>query len=171
MSKGMVVFSHGKESGPWGTKITRLAAVAAKLGFSVLSIDYTITADPDERVPLLLEAVAPSDVRLVLVGSSMGAYVSTLASQDLLPNGLFLMAPAFYLPGYAGQDPIPCAEMTEIIHGWKDEIVPVEKSIDFARRHGVTLHLIDGDHQLISRLDLIAELFASFLIRLQASAG
>src|SRR5690242_244280 len=96
MNKGMVVFSHGKESGPWGTKITRLAEVAENLGFGVLSVDYTGTADPDERVRLLLGAVAPSDVRLVLVGSSMGGYVSTLASPTLLPNGLFLMAPAFY---------------------------------------------------------------------------
>lgn len=169
MSKGMVVFSHGKESGPWGTKITRLADVAGKLGFGVLSVDYSGTADPDERIPLLLEAVAPSDVRLVLVGSSMGGYVSTVASQDLLPNGLFLMAPAFYLPGYAGQEPIPCAGMTEIIHGWNDDVVPVENSINFARQHGVTLHLIDGDHQLISRLDLIAEIFGAFLIRLQTA--
>lgn len=170
MSKGMVVFSHGKESGPWGTKITRLADLAGSLGFSVLSVDYTGTADPDERVPLLLDAVAPSDARLVLVGSSMGGYVATLASQDLLPNGLFLMAPAFNLAGYAVQEPVPCAGMTEIVHGWNDEIVPVENSIVFARKHGATLHLVDGDHQLISCLDQICELFLAFLGRVQAPA-
>ena len=170
MSKGMVVFSHGKESGPWGTKITRLTEVAVNLGFGVMSVDFTSTVDPDERIPMLLEAVELSDVRLVLVGSSMGGYVSTVASQDLLPNGLFLMAPAFYLPGYARQEPVPCAGTTEIIHGWKDYVVPVENSINFARQHGVTLHLVEGDHQLISRLDLIAELFKSFLLRLQAVA-
>ncbi len=29
MSPGIVCFSHGKESGPWGTKIKALAGVAA----------------------------------------------------------------------------------------------------------------------------------------------
>jgi len=169
MSKGMVVFSHGKESGPWGVKITRLANVAGSLGFSVLSVDYSSTVDPEERVRMLLGEVPPSDIPLVLVGSSMGGYVSTLASQDLLPNGLFLMAPAFYLPGYAEQDPVPCAGMTEIIHGWKDDIVPVESSINFAREHGATLHLIDGDHTLVSHLGLIVELFRAFLDRLPAA--
>ncbi|MFT6901716.1 MAG: hypothetical protein ACJAXS_001915 [Colwellia sp.] len=36
-----VIFSHGKESGPWGSKITKLANVAKELGFGVDSIDYT----------------------------------------------------------------------------------------------------------------------------------
>ena len=58
--------------------------------------------------------------------------------------------------------------MTEIVHGWNDHVVPVENSIIFAKQHGITLHLIDGDHQLISRLDLIAELFGAFLLRIQA---
>ena len=101
----------------------------------------------------------------------MGGYVSTVASATLLPNGLFLMAPAFYLPGYGEQEPIACAGMTEIVHGWKDEVVPVENIIDFAARHSVILHLIDDDHQLIRSLDLIAEFFAAFLIRLQVAAG
>ena len=35
-----IIFSHGKESGPWGTKIKRLANVAKRLNCSVESIDY-----------------------------------------------------------------------------------------------------------------------------------
>ena len=35
-----VVFSHGKESGPWGSKITTLSNVANDMGFGVESIDY-----------------------------------------------------------------------------------------------------------------------------------
>ena len=49
-----VIFSHGKESGPWGLKITRLARVAEGLGFAVLSIDYRGVDDPAERVRMLL---------------------------------------------------------------------------------------------------------------------
>jgi len=35
-----VIFSHGKESGPWGSKITTMSKVAEQLGFRVESIDY-----------------------------------------------------------------------------------------------------------------------------------
>lgn len=45
-----VYFSHGKESGPWGTKIKRLAATAREYNCDVDSIDYTDTFDPDLRV-------------------------------------------------------------------------------------------------------------------------
>jgi hypothetical protein len=34
-----LVFSHGKESGPWGRKITAMAALARELGLGVESID------------------------------------------------------------------------------------------------------------------------------------
>ena len=48
-----VIFSHGKESGPWGSKITQLANEAKTLGFSVDSIDYSNIVSPDERVSIL----------------------------------------------------------------------------------------------------------------------
>ena len=36
----LVVFAHGKESGPWGSKIKHLAALAGQRGAQVLSPDY-----------------------------------------------------------------------------------------------------------------------------------
>jgi hypothetical protein len=36
-----VIFSNGKESGPWGTKIRTLADIAKAHGHEVDSIDYT----------------------------------------------------------------------------------------------------------------------------------
>jgi hypothetical protein len=42
-----VIFSHGKESGPWGSKITKLANIAKTLCFEVDSIDYSNIASPD----------------------------------------------------------------------------------------------------------------------------
>ena len=48
--------------------------------------------------------------RLILVGSSMGGYVSTVASVSLKPAGLFLMAPAFYMPIGREQNPIVRAD-------------------------------------------------------------
>ena len=49
-----VVFSHGQESGPWGKKISAMAAVVQELGCVAISIDYQGIADPTERVQKLL---------------------------------------------------------------------------------------------------------------------
>lgn len=162
----IVYFNHGKESGPWGAKIKQLAQIAKAKGFAVESLDYSNITDPDQRVQRLLNSPASKFGSLILVGSSMGGYVATVASETLRPKGLFLMAPALYIPGYANQDPIPCAGMTIIIHGWKDESIPVEHSIRFAKQHGVQLHLIDGDHRLMSQIPFLESMFGLFLDRI-----
>lgn len=95
----------------------------------------------------------------------MGRYVSTVASTDLTVAGLFLLAPALYLPGYAKQDLEPGANKTMIIHGWRDDVVPVQNSIMFAQRHQCDLHLLDGDHRLNAALPTIEPLFGLFLAR------
>jgi alpha-beta hydrolase superfamily lysophospholipase len=95
-----VFFSHGQESGPWGTKISRLAPIGSGMGFAVESVDYRGITDPDQRVEKLLASGAEKNEILVLVGSSMGGYVATVASERLRPAGLFLMAPAFHLDGF-----------------------------------------------------------------------
>jgi len=160
-----VYFAHGKESGPWGTKIRTLAEIAKKRGFDVISPDYSTISSPDERVQLLIEQVSKSarSEQLVLAGSSMGSYVSTVASEVIQPDGLFLLAPAFYLPGYSNQNPTPHARAILTIHGWQDEVVPVEKAIHFSQQHKATLHLIDGDHRLTEQLPQLCQLFDQFL--------
>lgn len=98
-SHGTVYFNHGKESGPWGSKITKLVDVARERGFAVESIDYRNLPDAGPRTERLLTSEAGKAERLILVGSSMGGYVATVASAVLKPEGLFLLAPAFYMPG------------------------------------------------------------------------
>uniref|UniRef100_A0A831UAJ7 Alpha/beta hydrolase n=1 Tax=Geobacter metallireducens TaxID=28232 RepID=A0A831UAJ7_GEOME len=163
MNRGLVIFSHGKESGPWGTKITALAAVAARRGFAAESIDYTDLADPEDRVLRLRERCAGKGAPLVLVGSSMGGYVAAAASRAVKPAGLFLMAPAVRLPGYAEQDPVPHAGKTYVVHGWHDEVIPLENVVRFARQNRARLFLVDGNHGLAGRLPFIEELFGLFL--------
>lgn len=159
-----VFFSHGKESGPWGTKISALAAIACGRGLGVESIDYTDLPDPDERVARLLDRVSRSGCGdPILVGSSMGGYVATVASETLRPSGLFLMAPALYLPGYACRKPEPRCGKTVIVHGWNDDVVPPGNSIRFAETHRVELHLVRGDHQLSGNLPFVEQLFTLFL--------
>lgn len=167
--KALVLFAHGKESGPWGSKIKHLADIAQRHGAKVLSPDYTELADPDARVRRLLEMELIPHDGLVMVGSSMGGYVSTVASGTLKPDGLFLMAPAFYIPGYAIQAPASAARQTCVVAGWRDEVIPVEHSIRFAQALQAELHVLDGDHRLNDVLDDVGVLFDHFLGKVLAA--
>lgn len=160
-----IFFAHGKESGPWGSKIQALASVAREKGFPVESPDYSESFDPEARIRKLLYLAGRADGPLVLAGSSMGSYVSAIAAEQLHPLGLFLMAPAFYLPGYAQQDPLPATDPTVIVHGWNDEVVPVDNAINFARRNRCELHLLDSDHRMTSHISVLQALFSIFLDR------
>jgi alpha/beta superfamily hydrolase len=166
MASRHVVFSHGQESGPWGTKISAMSEVAKSEGWNVDSVDYRGVADPRDRVTRLLSFCRDLRGDLVLVGSSMGGYVATSASALLHARGLFLMAPAFYVPGMEQLTarPAPCAKT--IVHGWKDDVVPVENSIRFAREYPATLHILESDHRLHDVLSFVNYLFEYFLVSL-----
>lgn len=159
----LVVFSHGQESGPWGSKIQFLSGIAARRGFAIRSIDYRGLDDPQDRVALLLEQV-PAERPVVLVGSSMGGYVSAKASTALCVSGLFLLAPAFGLARY-GLDPQPQwqARRTVIVHGWNDDVVPPEPIIELARARRAALHLLGDGHRLAESLETTGVLFEHFL--------
>lgn len=163
-----VYFSHGKESGPWGSKIKRLAAVAETHGYSVNSINYSDTVDPDVRVQRLLSILQEEDEAFVLVGSSMGGYVSLVASEQVQAKGLFLLAPALYIPGYGKQNYRKTTDI-EIVHGWSDDVIPPENSITFSKQNDCALHLIAGDHRLNSSIEVVEKLFAQFLLSMQDS--
>ena len=164
-NKGRIFFAHGKESGPWGAKIRALAEVAKEKQFAIESPDYSTTSDPDQRVKQLLQ-LKPQGNPLVLVGSSMGAWVSLRASHSLTPQGIFLLAPAVYVEGFPEMAPPPNAPFVEMIHGWKDEIVPVEKAYRFAQKYESTLHLLPSTHRLTDQIPEIKRLFDQFLHRI-----
>jgi alpha/beta superfamily hydrolase len=161
IAERLVCFAHGKESGPWGTKITALAERARARGFDVMSPDYSHSHDPKERVQHLL-GLAPQAGTLVLVGSSMGAYVSAMTCAQLRPQALFLMAPALYFPGW-DEEPADCPALSVVVHGWKDEIVPVERAVRFAQPRRAALHLLDSGHTLNDQLPVLGSLFEKLL--------
>jgi pimeloyl-ACP methyl ester carboxylesterase len=161
-----VVFSHGKESGPWGAKITAMAAAVRALGLAVESVDYRGMEDPAERVRTLIGACSALNDPLVLVGSSLGGHVSAAAASTVRARGLFLLAPAFYMPGFEAYTPQDVACPSAIVHGWHDAIVPVENSIRWAREHQAALHVLDSDHRLEDQIDVICGLLRSFLTAL-----
>jgi len=159
-------FAHGQESGPWGTKIRRLAEEAQALGHVVESPDYSDLREPEPRVTRLQELLPAPPDHLVLVGSSLGGWVSLKASEALRPAGLFLLAPAVGLEVFSEASPPPHAGTCEIVQGWRDDVVPPEGVIAFAQQHRCALHLLDSGHRLTDQLDCIAELFTRFLTRL-----
>jgi len=158
-----VVFSHGKESGPWGSKITAMAQVARALQFDVVSVDYRGMDDPLARVETLVQAVSALSAPPVLVGSSMGGYVSAAAVARVRVRGIFLLAPAFYMPGFEQYTPQDVPVPTAIVHGWHDDIVPVENSVRWAREHRATLHILDSNHRLEDKIEAICFLLEDFL--------
>ena len=138
MNLSDVVFSHGKESGPMGSKIQRLMEEANRFGLKTISVDYRNCASASERVALLNDTLKQLDAppqQVVLVGSSMGGYVSTVVANNLPVAGLFLMAPALWMPAeeYTIQSYQPLTSKVEITHGFNDDVVPCENSIRFAR--------------------------------------
>jgi len=163
MKQPLIIFSHGKDSEPWGAKITALATVARDSGYQAESVDYRGMDDPRERVSALLKFAKPLNAKPVLVGSSLGGHIATAASIELQAAGLFLMAPAFYMPGFEQYTPKPAACPITIIHGWNDDIVPVDNSIRYAREHRATLHVIDSDHRMTAQIDMIVACFNLFL--------
>ena len=159
----LVIFSHGKESGPHGSKITYLGQIAQKLGAQILSPSYEDLSDPDERVERLLALDLPPHDKLILVGSSMGGYVSTVASTQMAADGLFLLAPAFYKEGYKNQDPSPGSAKTSVVCGWHDGVIPVINGYRFAEKFRAQYHVLESDHRLNSVLPEIGVLFQEFL--------
>lgn len=158
-----VVFSHGQESGPWGSKITAMAAVVRELGLTPQSVDYRGLDDPAVRVDRLLAVLRGLPEAPVLVGSSMGAHVSAAAAMQVRPAGLFLLAPAFYMPGYEAFTPASSGCPAVVVHGWRDDVVPVDHGIRWAREHHAALHVLDSGHRLEDRIGVICRLLQDFL--------
>jgi len=69
----------------------------------------------------------------VLVGSSMGGPRRRGRGCPCPSPGAISLAPAFYMPGFEAHTPQDVSCPTVIVHGWRDDIVPVDNSI---RWHG-----------------------------------
>ena len=162
-----VIFSHGQESGPWGTKIRAMAVLVRSMGCEADSIDYQGIPDPTERVDKLVAECSGIDDTLVLVGSSMGGHVATAGAAALGAAGLFVLAPAYYMPGYETLTPRPPDLPIAIVHGWRDDVVPVENSIRFAGSCNAELHLIDGDHRLTENIEEINYYLRRFIEKIK----
>lgn len=170
--KGHVILSHGSDSGPDGTKVKALAAVATSCGWRASRADFRdldargMTACIDPRIARLKHKMRPGE-RTLLVGSSMGAFTSGLASLDMEIAGMFLMALPLEIPGYEKPFDARHVPMT-IVHGWSDEICPASEVLTFARQRRATLLMLADTHRLSDHVEVIAEHFRLFLSAIEA---
>ena len=164
-----ICFVHGKESGPWGNKGQLFSRIANERGHEYSALNYLSVDNPDNpesRVTMLNEYLREMKVpqqELVLVGSSMGGYVATRASQKFPAAGLFLMAPAFGMEKYPLQWPKLNAQHRFIIHGLFDNTIPWINSNQVSQNTDSQIHLLADNHRLSDSLDTIEEDFIAFL--------
>lgn len=161
-----VVFSHGKESGPWGSKITTLSNVAKDMGFAVESIDYRDLDCPEDRLERLKETITQKSNDVILVGSSMGGYVSLAAASEVSARGVFIMAPALYMPKYKVQN-YPYDGYVSVVHGWNDDVIPIENSMKYAQQQKAQLLLLNDGHRLANSKSVISPFFRNWLEKFQ----
>ncbi len=165
---GHVILSHGLNSSPAATKVSAMAAVAETLGWSHERPDYSdIDASNDigevaNRLRRLLERCAAAPRPLVLAGSSMGAFISALATLEVPCAGLFLLAPPVHMDGFPRS--LRAAVLpTTVIHGWADDVCPVGDVIRWSQRRRDRLMLVDDGHRLDAHVDFCAAEFGRFL--------
>jgi alpha/beta superfamily hydrolase len=166
--KPFLILSHGLESGPDATKVSALAKIADVMGLRSVRPDYRDldagrdASRIDARIARLMQHV-PVGAPVILAGSSLGAFISGFASIETNSClGLFLIALPMAIPGYPRRFDAKRAP-TALVHGWDDELCPVDDAIAFARTRGDTITLVRDDHRLSAHVDFVARQFQDFL--------
>lgn len=170
--RGHCILSHGFESGPDATKVTALAEAAERLGWTHERPDYTDLdakrelgelGDVPSRLRRLLALTQAAAVRgrVVLAGSSLGAYISAMVSLQVPIAGLFLMAPPIRMDPAHPLDAAPVP--TSILHGWGDELIPAQHVVDWAHARQARLLMVDDGHRLSTHVETSATAFSTLL--------
>ncbi|MBE2292564.1 MAG: hypothetical protein J0L89_02335 [Xanthomonadales bacterium] len=176
MSRGHCILSHGFESGPDATKVTALAQAAERLGWTTERPDYTDLdarhqvsnlGDVPARLQRLLDIAGQAAAGrgpLVLAGSSLGAYISAIASLQVPTRALFLMVPPTRMGPMPALDAAPVP--TSVVHAWHDEMIPPAEVIEWARARSARLLMLDDSHRLTAHVETTARAFAELLASL-----
>lgn len=156
-----VLFCHGLESAPIGRKSQ-----------AMIDAGYEVRA-PDgrgkglvERVRDIRAALDEIDPPPVLVGSSFGGIAGLLAAQIADADGISLPALLLCAPALGYDVPpelgvrLGRPAATVVIHGTRDEVIPIEVSRNYCQEHDARLIEVDDDHSLVASLDVILETLA-----------
>lgn len=172
--RGQIILSHGSDSSPDATKVSALAAIAESLGWRTHRPDYRSddtrghAGSVAPRIARLRATVEALDAPPLLVGSSMGAFVSGLVSLDVPVAGLLLLATPSEIPDYARKFALRLHLPTVLIHGWRDDVCPLAGIQLFAAQHRLPLLVLDDDHRLAASMPAIA---AQFRLLLESSVA
>lgn len=154
---------HGKDLSPKDPKLILLQNIAKNRGHEVVMIDDSDTKDPNKRAKRFLDRLQTSKEEVIIAGSSMGGYVAIWASSFVRVKGLFLLSPALDIQGYDRFNlPLKCDNMV-IVHGLADTVVPIENSIDFAKKTNTPLHAVTDTHSLTNSHVELQSYFETFL--------
>ncbi|MGE3727649.1 MAG: alpha/beta hydrolase [Candidatus Sericytochromatia bacterium] len=154
-----IVFLHGQESGPFGSKYQTLAAAYPD---RVLSPDFS-----GQELALRLESakafLSEQTEPLILVGSSLGGLLAVMLAEAMPGrfDGLLLLAPALHLP--EGQVFPTLPKQTVVLAGLQDTIIPAEALKAWCEARQVPLFWVDDDHRLGDSHDKILALLAEML--------
>lgn len=174
--RGRIILSHGSDSSPDATKVSALAALAESLGWDTQRPDYRsddargFAGSVAPRIARLRATIEACPSAPVLVGSSMGAFASGLASLDVPVAGLFLLATPSEIPGYPRAFDLRENVPALLIHGWRDDVCPLAGVQAFVAHRRLPLLVLDDNHRLTDSMDMIAAQFRHFLTSLAASA-
>lgn len=94
------------------------------------------------------------DLPLALAGFSFGSFVQTHVAKRLPPERMVLVGPAV---GRFAAETVPPG--TLVIHGERDDVVPLSAVLDWARPQGLPIVVVPGgEHFFHGRLDLLADI-------------
>ncbi|MFO7576736.1 MAG: YqiA/YcfP family alpha/beta fold hydrolase [Pelovirga sp.] len=145
-----LLFLHGLESGPRGSKCQALEQVFGE----VLAPDCSGIADEQQRLAVIRRQISGATLPFLVVGSSMGGLLALLLHQALpqAVAGLVLCAPALHRDAANTLD-LDSLPPTRVIHGRADRVVPLAVSYPFGDR----LLVVDDDHRLGNSLPVILQ--------------
>jgi alpha/beta superfamily hydrolase len=160
----LVAHPHPLYGGTLGNKVVQtLAKTFVELGYASLRPNFrgvgASEGEHDEgrgETEDLLRVVAHAardfgDLPLVLAGFSFGAAIQTQVAQRTRPERVVLVAPAV---GRFPSETVP--PDTIVIHGERDDTVPLARVLDWARPQDLPVVVIPGaDHFFHLRLNAI----------------
>jgi pimeloyl-ACP methyl ester carboxylesterase len=152
MNKSRILFIHGSDS----TGQTYKAEVLRKHFPQLISPDFT---GPLAVRLAQMESIIEDQTGWTLIGSSLGGLMAALfaAQHPGQVRKLVLLAPALNLSEFSRHMPKPVDVPTILIIGKNDDVIPVERVEQLARRIFTNLQYlsVDDDHRLHHTADIL----------------